>query len=233
VDLEVQDCNMKLNIVVTVNREEELFEKCLPFLFQSISRTYSKNAVNTKVYILVDSTEESTLVSYMSKISNFCEQYIHNVQIHSTKLNGDFSNFRNYIHKFINDGEYIFQIDADEFINEDFLVMLFELYNITIENHESFPELIRIPRINIVDGITTEHIHKWRWYQNENGFINYPDYQGRIYIKSPEIQWVGKVHERIEGHKTVSHLKTMDGHLFHIKSIHRQEKQNEFYDRLG
>ena len=63
--------------------------------------------------------------------------------------------------------------------------------------------------------------------------INKYDYQGRIFKNSPEIKWVGKVHEKIEGYKTVSYLPPVEEwSLYHPKSIERQEKQNNYYNTL-
>ena len=40
--------------------------------------------------------------------------------------------------------------------------------------------MLLVPRVNTVEGLTQEHINKWRWNVNENGWINWPDYQTRI-----------------------------------------------------
>jgi len=63
--------------------------------------------------------------------------------------------------------------------------------------------------------------------------INKWDYQSRIYKNSPEIKWIGKVHEVISGHKTIANLPSGDEWcLMHKKSIQKQEKQNNFYSTL-
>lgn len=94
-------------------------------------------------------------------------------------------------------------------------------------------DVIRVPRINTVKGLTPQHIQKWGWLVDENGWINFPDYQWRIYRNSPEIKWENKVHEILTGYKTVSHLPTeKEFCLIHDKTIERQEKQNNLYDNL-
>ena len=85
-------------------------------------------------------------------------------------------------------GDYIFQIDADEVPN----LYLIQCLPLLLEANDI--EVLRVPRINTVKGITQEHIQKWGWNVNENGWVNWPDYQTRIYRKSPEIKWVNKVH---------------------------------------
>ena len=100
---------------------------------------------------------------------------------------------------------------------------------------ESNPvDLIRVPRINTVEGLTEEHIKNWGWNVNDKGWINYPDYQWRIYKKDPRIQWHGNVHEKIIGHSTFANLPMEDIELAlrHDKTINKQEKQNKYYETL-
>lgn len=63
--------------------------------------------------------------------------------------------------------------------------------------------------------------------------INFPDVQSRIYRRTSEIEWVGKVHERIKGYNTVTVLPQEEAFcLYHPKDIDRQEKQNELYSKI-
>lgn len=63
--------------------------------------------------------------------------------------------------------------------------------------------------------------------------INLPDYQMRICKNIPEIKWVNKVHERIEGAKIFTQLPAEEQFcLYHPKTIERQEKQNNYYETL-
>jgi glycosyltransferase involved in cell wall biosynthesis len=140
-------------------------------------------------------------------------------------LNGDFATFKNHLKKFCTK-DYIFQIDADEYLSEALLTSLPEILELNPE-----VELYAVPRINTVEGLTSEHINKWGWYVNENGWVNYPDYQMRIFKNIPEIRWINKVHERLEGAKNIVPLP--EGYdLIHPKTIERQEKQNQFYNTL-
>ena len=67
-----------------------------------------------------------------------------------------------------------------------------------------------------------------------NGWVNWPDYQWRIWKNTPEIKWVNKVHERLDGFKTYAQLPadTEAMALYHPKTIDRQIKQNAYYDTL-
>jgi hypothetical protein len=64
--------------------------------------------------------------------------------------------------------------------------------------------------------------------------INWPnDWQGRLYINEKRIRWDGKVHEKIIGHKKYTFLpETEDFCIYHIKSITKQEQQNQFYETM-
>jgi hypothetical protein len=140
-------------------------------------------------------------------------------------LNKDFASFKNNLKNYCTK-DYIFQIDADENLSQDLILNLPEILELNPEI-----ELYAVPRINTVEGLTQEHIQKWGWNVNENGWVNYPDYQTRILKNIPEIKWINKVHERLVGAKTIVPLP--EGYdLIHSKTIERQEKQNEYYNTL-
>tara|TARA_B100000214_G_scaffold199129_1_gene144132 strand:- start:723 stop:1052 length:330 start_codon:yes stop_codon:yes gene_type:complete len=94
-------------------------------------------------------------------------------------------------------------------------------------------DLVWVPRINIVNGITDWHLNHWKWRQTEQGWINFPDYQARIFRNTENIKWVREVHEHIDGAKTYSHLPPHEElTLMHEKDINRQEQQNRLYDTI-
>ena len=122
--------------------------------------------------------------------------------------------------------EYIFQIDADEYLSNELLQYLPEILEMNPEI-----ELYAVPRINTVEGLTQEHIQKWGWVISNDGWVNYPDYQQRIFKNTPEIKWINKVHERIIGARVIAPLP--DGFdLLHPKTIERQERQNNYYNTI-
>jgi hypothetical protein len=93
--------------------------------------------------------------------------------------------------------------------------------------------MLLVPRVNTVEGLTQEHINKWRWNINEKGWVNWPDYQTRIIQNHPKIAWASKVHEVITGFSTQGALPMEEEWcLYHPKNIKRQEIQNKFYDTL-
>ena len=64
--------------------------------------------------------------------------------------------------------------------------------------------------------------------------INWYDPQLRIFRNNGKIMFINKVHETLDGYKTISSLPydTEDFCLYHIKSIEKQEKQNKFYETI-
>ena len=140
-------------------------------------------------------------------------------------LNKDFASFKNNLKNKCN-RDYVFFIDADEYPAYDLINNIHEVLELNPEI-----ELYALPRINTVEGLTQEHIDQWRWNVNEEGWVNYPDYQTRIIKNIPGINWVGKVHERLLGSKI--NIALPGGYdLIHPKDIERQERQNNFYNTL-
>ncbi len=150
-----------------------------------------------------------------------------NVRVIGFPLNNDFASYKNNL-KNNSNGIFIFQIDADEMPSEYIVENLSEILDFNKE-----VDLFFVPRINTVEGLKPEHIKKWKWNVNEAGWINFPDYQTRIYRRTSEIEWQGKVHERIVGYNTLSVLPQEEQFcLYHHKQIERQEKQNAYYDTI-
>ena len=140
-------------------------------------------------------------------------------------LNNDFASFKNNLKEHcIKD--YIFQIDADEYLSDQLIENIHQILELNPDI-----ELYAIPRVNTVEGLTQEHIQKWRWKVDIDGWVNYPDYQTRLLKNIPEIKWVQRVHERLVGAKMSI---TLPGgyDIIHPKTIERQERQNNFYDTL-
>jgi len=125
-------------------------------------------------------------------------------------------------------GDYILQLDADELVHPEFLEMLPELLE---ENNET--DLFIMPRINTVEGLTQEYIQKWRWNVNEKGWVNFPDWQMRLYRNCDWVKWDGLLHSKVEGHKSYVFLPTEELFcIIHQKQLSRQVEQNDLYDKI-
>ena len=143
-------------------------------------------------------------------------------------LNKDFASFKNNLKQHCTK-DWIFFIDADETLNYYFAKNIHEF----LEMNKGIVDVISVPRVNKVNGLTEEHIYKWRWFVDDKGWVNWPDYQTRICANKKDIWWINKVHERLSGFKTSAQLPALEEwSLTHIKDIDRQEKQNTFYENL-
>lgn len=152
------------------------------------------------------------------------DKFVNYIKVVQFPLKGNFAAFKNNL-KANCKGAWIFQIDADEYLNEAFL------YNLPfILSGNPTVDLFLVPRINTVEGLTQEHINRWQWRVDEKGWVNFPDYQTRILQNSPKINWASKVHEVLTGHTNYIMLPAEEKYcLYHPKEIARQERQNAYY----
>jgi len=177
--------------------------------------------------ILIQYDEDSVTKEVMDYLNILSQLHTTQIKVIGFPLNGDFASYKNNL-KDNAKGIFIFQIDADEIPSEYLVENLHDFleYNKDVD-------LYFLPRVNTVEGLTDEHIKKWDWNVNEKGWVNWPDYQTRIYRRTSEIRWANKVHERIRGFNTMTVLpQEEDYSLYHHKQIERQEKQNSYYETL-
>jgi hypothetical protein len=209
---------INITYAVTVCNELEEITKLINFLHPRIK---------SEDEILIQYDEDSATDAVKQYLLIISQLHNTNIRVISYPLNNDFASFKNNLKDNAN-GIFIFQIDADEIPSE----YLIENLSDFIEYNKDV-DLFFVPRVNTVEGLTPKHIKKWGWNVNEKGWINFPDYQTRIYRRTSEIQWTGKVHERIVGYNTLSVLPSEEEYcLYHPKEIERQEKQNAYYDTL-
>lgn len=202
---------MKISYAITVCNELDEIKKLITILLNS-------KRDKDEIVVLFDSKNGSPEVwEYLNTL---------NIIIEKGLFENHFANWKNKLTKLCT-GDYIFQLDADEYPH---LHLLNSLPSIL----ESNPvDLIRVPRVNTVEGLTTFHIQSWGWNVNKDNWVNWPDMQWRIYKNNPKIQWEGNVHEKIMGHETFAELPSEEAYaLYHPKDIKRQEKQNKYYSTL-
>ena len=209
---------MKISYAITVCDEFLEIQRLLSLLLNNKRR-------QDEVVVLVDLSKNkptSELLRYLHELSS--EDYITLVE---DTFNRHFANWKNILTKACK-GDYIFQIDADELPN---LVLIQNLPIILESNPDN--EVYLVPRVNTVEGLTPEHIQMWGWNVNDKEWVNWPDYQWRIWKNKPRIKWKNKVHEVLEGHKSYAALPSQEEYaLYHPKDIVRQEKQNTYYNNL-
>jgi hypothetical protein len=207
---------MKISFAITVCNELEEIKRLVPFIIKH-------KRIEDEIVILFDQKNGD------EEVFEFLLPYNVEPNVQSWRglvFNNNFSDWKNRLNDYCT-GDYIFQLDADEMISEYMVKNTSEIVSLNPD-----VELFFLPRINTVDGITEEHIEKWKWQVNESGWINFPDYQGRIYKKG--LRWEGKVHERIVGTKNYSLLPYNEESycIIHHKNIIKQEKQNNLYKNI-
>jgi hypothetical protein len=209
---------INITYAITVCNELEEITKLVDFL---------KDRIKKDDEILIQYDETSVTDAIRNYLTILSQLHTNVIKVIGYPLNDDFASFKNNI-KNNSKGIFIFQIDADEIPSEYLVENLSEF----IEFNKDV-DLFFVPRINTVEGLTQKHIKKWKWNVNDKGWVNFPDYQTRIYRRTSEIEWVGKVHERIVGYNTLSILPAEEQYcLYHAKQIERQEKQNAYYDTI-
>ena len=188
---------------------------------------FLKDRIGKEDEILIQYDEDSVTDSVKSYLTILSQLHTDSIKVIGFPLNNDFAAYKNNLKNHAN-GIFIFQIDADEKPSE---YLLENIHDFLEANKDV--DLFFVPRINTVEGLTKEHIQKWRWNVNDKGWVNFPDYQTRLYRRTSEIRWEGKVHERIVGYNTLSIIPSEEIYcLYHHKQIERQEKQNAYYDTI-
>jgi len=122
-------------------------------------------------------------------------------------------------HKEIATGDYVFSMDADEMPQEVLIKNLKKMIE------DSNPDSIAVPRINIHPGATAEFLKNSGFHANEVGWINWPDYQVRIYRNSPDVNWSDELHTKLVAQRQIAINDRPEYAIWHIKSIEKQESR--------
>ena len=200
---------MKLSYAITVCNESKELYSLISFLKKMKD---SEDEIN----ILVDSLHVTT------NVRNVLEFHKDAIVVNERDFDGDFSKHRNF-HNFKFSGDYIFLIDADEMPQENLLKRVKEIIN------ETKGDVIMVPRINIHPGSTKEWLTKNQFTANEMGWINWPDYNCRIFKNDPtKICFANSLHESITGYENRVALNPLpELAIWHIKSVEKQDNRWE------
>jgi glycosyltransferase involved in cell wall biosynthesis len=182
-----------------------LLDSLLPFL-----------AEGEKIIALADSSKVT------EEIKDICNY--HSIPLYFFDFNGNFSEFKNELIK-LTKTKYLFQLDADEQVTPSLLSCI---RSILIDG---IYDCIWVPRVNIVYNHSEEDVKEFNWNKNGN-WIQFPDYQIRIFEVNDSIHWHLPVHEEVIGYKNNfiirhSHLEFFS--IIHVKTIDKQKKQNKIY----
>jgi len=207
---------MKISYAITACNEVEE-------AIRLVTQLLNYKGENSEVVVLLDTPKAPTeMIEYLELQAN-----ADHITLIESEFDNDFAQWKNLLNSQCK-GEWIFQLDADEMLDPNLIVNLEDI----LENNMD-KDMILVPRINIVNGLTQEHIQKWGWNVNEKGWVNWPDVQTRLYKNTEKIKWVGNVHERISGYESYTNFPGDELYCIkHIKDIQRQEKQNSYYNTL-
>jgi len=197
---------MKITYTIQVCNESRELYSLLNFLIKVKDQ-------EDNIVVVVDSLHTT------EKVKRVTEKFSQDITLYERP----FDNFKDNsdFHREKATGDYIFGLDADEMPQEN---MFFYLKKIILESEA---DVIYIPRINIHPGATQE-FYKWvNLPVNEFGWINWPDYQGRIYINNGKVKWGGdSLHTTLTGGERTIQLKPDPQiALWHIKAIEKQESR--------
>ena len=164
---------MKVSYGITVHNEADELNKLLEILVH-------KTQADDEIVIVQDGDDKKV----EEVISSWMNQYLDakGIYWYTRKLDGNFADQKNYVIEQC-EGDYIFHIDADEYPHEILLEQLPQILEI------NDVDLVWIPRVNTVDGFTQDDVQRWGWRVNEKGWVNYPDYQARVFRNREDIRW--------------------------------------------
>lgn len=208
---------MKLSYAITTCNEVDE-------TIRLVSQLLNYKEANSEIVVLLDTPKAPIeLVEYLELQAN-----ADHITLIESEFDNNFAQWKNLLNSHCK-GDWIFQLDADEYLENDLIHNLEALLDANYDK-----DLILVPRINTVEGLTLEHIKQWGWQVNEKGWVQFPDVQTRIYKNSDKIGWSGKVHERIVGFESYTSFPADEVYCIkHPKTIERQTKQNSYYDTIN
>ena len=207
---------MKISYAVTTHNEHKEIAELIPFILKHKDK-------EDELVIIDDHSDYKTWRVF--------DEYIHipdaGIKFVEHGFSGDFSAHKNFMNSQCS-GEWIVNIDADEMPHEFLMKNIKALLKMNPE-----VELFWVPRVNTVEGITEQDAAKWGYRLSDEGWINWPDPQQRIYRNAKHIKWERRVHERLMGAKKDSFLPPEEQWSFyHHKTIEKQTAQNNHYSEI-
>ena len=207
---------MKISYTILTHNETDSLLKLIEFLVKHKDE-------EDEIVILDDFSDNEKTKEILDVMCS-----MHEITFEQRALLKDYAGQKNYLTRMAK-GSYIVNIDADEIPHKKLMKNIKPI----LESNPTI-DLYWVPRVNTVDGITDNHIQQWGWRVDEKGWVNYPDYQGRIWRNRPNILWKNPVHEVLSGYKEHTFLPAEEQFSFyHPKTIDRQEKQNLFYENIN
>jgi len=209
-----------ISYCITVYKEKDYIQNLLDKIYSC--KTQDEEIVVVQTYKDIAEKSEEFFLEIQKIINSYTD-----ILYHTYHFENNFADLKNYLNSFANKN-YIFNLDADE----DYPTEGFPIIRDLIQKNPSY-DLLHLPRINTVSGLTAEDIKQWNWKVDEKGWINWPDYQPRLFKNLPHIKWQGGVHEQILGYSNMGIISPTSGvAIIHNKDIQRQREQNKLYDNI-
>jgi hypothetical protein len=137
---------MKLSYAITACNEVEE-------TIRLVNQLLNYKGENSEIVVLLDTPKSPIeLIEYLELQGNADK-----ITLIESEFDNDFAQWKNLLNSQCK-GEWIIQLDADEFLEND---LIYNLEDILDTNSDK--DLILVPRINTVEGLTQSHIDKWRW----------------------------------------------------------------------
>lgn len=204
---------VSINYVVLSCQKDD--EKRVVSLLQYLSKNKDSN---DNILLLFDSSEDTVPDCY--------KKY---AQTYYKKLDYSYSEHRNYALGFCKN-DYSLFLDSDERIPK---ALMRNLKGIIYNN--DYPDLILLPRLNIVKGLTQEYSRLFGYRVTDKEIVNWDggDYQTRLFKNGIGLKWTGNLHERIyadPSYTTYTLPIHPDNAIIHEKTLEKQIKNNENYN---
>ena len=203
---------MFLSYLVTCHNETSSLDKLLSKLVQN-----KKN--NHEIVLLDDYSDNPESLEIIQK-------YKEKTSFHQHKLDRNYGAHKNYGIEQCK-GTWIFQLDGDEYPTD----LLLENIDMVLESNAD-NEVLWLPRLNYFVGVTELDVKTWGW-NYQDGMINFPDYQSRVYRNLSHIRYQRRLHEKVEGFKTYTFVPPQkDYAIVHEKTIEKQRQTNLNYNKM-
>jgi glycosyltransferase involved in cell wall biosynthesis len=167
-----------------------------------------------EIYLLADYKSPIT-------INNLKKEF--GVKVIQHELNNDFASHRNFAINKMNDGDWIIMIDGDEVVDDKFIARLDQFLD-----HNPLTDAVALARINTYGDEFVIPPVDWDKPTGDQ----YPDYQVRVFKKTPHVKYEGLVHEQLTNYNVRSNTELRELTILHHKSYEKHQKSNDYYEVL-
>ena len=195
---------MKISYAITVCNEAVEIQRLISFLLEN-------KRIEDEVVVLFDSKNGTNTVEEYLRSHSVNGEFIW----HKKDFEGHFADWKNYLTSLC-DGDFIFQIDADEMPHQTLIEYLPEIIDSNPKN-----EVIRVPRVNTVHGLTEEYVRQWGWRVNDKGWVKAGELQSLDVCKKVDgsESLISTVEVLDETHIVYNLLSVSENHNFFANEI--------------